>query len=130
MSNYSFIDYIHSWWTQQENIKENSNTPTAPPLCTNVNPNANQNSSVGNLISVKDLQRMKLKHIENNIPGPARNMPSISKFKLHMLSKGHLEEILNVRLNPTSFPPRPTSFPPRHPVLCELIKKINIVKPV
>ena len=76
-----------------------------------------------NLITEKDLLNAKLKPI-NVIPSPARNMPNLDKFTLHMLSKAQLDDILAVKLKKTEVNLKKDFYEPQHPVLRELLCKI------
>jgi hypothetical protein len=103
------IEYIYSWIYP-------INTQT-------YNSNSNSFSKV-HLISEKDLLNVKLKPIENVIPAPARNMPNLDKFTLHMLSKAQLDDILAVKLKKTEVNLKKDFYEPQHPVLRELLCKI------
>jgi hypothetical protein len=121
---YSLVNYINSWWIgvpeqNKEDLMETraiSNTQ-----CKEVNNIKNKC-----LISANDLVKVKLKPIKDIIPSPARNMPPIDKFQLHMLNQAQLKEILNVKLRPT--PPRTVKkYEHNHPVLRELLQTVKRV---
>ena len=105
----SLVDYINSWWytpeTNQENIE-------SKPVY---------------LVSTADLLAVKLKPIKNVIPAPARNMPHVNKFQLHMLNQAQLKAILSVKLKHVEKQTKPKVYQPRHPVLLELLQKRSIV---
>lgn len=123
------VNYINSWWYAPENtsqVQKVPEVPVAPPL--NLNSSSTDLSNLSDtkntniyLISVDDLLSVKLKPVQNIIPAPARNMPHINKFQLHMLNQAQLQSILSVKLKPVKMTPKPKTYPPRHPVLQELL---------
>ena len=151
----SLFKYINSWWvTPETNHDGTSQTPETNHDGTSQTPEDSQNvnyftsdihlltslekypesiikskdpiKDIVHLISVDDLLNVKLKPVKNVIPSPARNMPVIDKFKLHMLNQAQLKEILSVKLRPIS--PRNTrKYEHRHPVLREMLQKVERV---
>lgn len=120
------VDYIYSFWSSSETKSEK--VPNAPPLLSS-SKNENKNISNGSiyLISPKELLSVKLKNVSDIIPSPARNMPHITKFQLHMLNKAQLQSILSVKLKPVKLISKPTYYTPRHPVLRELLESRTMV---
>jgi len=139
-------DYINYWfYTQPEESQEKNNESFLIPLNISEN-NLLSSESIPkpppapkqktrrlsttklSIVSTDLLKSIKLKSI-TDYPGPARNMPDISKkeFNLCMLSHGNLDAILNVKLKKTNFPKRKTIFPPRSPLLLELHETIGVV---
>ncbi len=104
----SLVNYLKSWLYTPEKIHET--TMTVPHV-------------INYLVSIDELNSVKLKPIKTIIPAPARNMPRMNKFKLHMLNKAQLHAILNVKLKPVKLSTKPTTYLPRHPVLQELLSK-------
>lgn len=122
----SIFDYIYSWWSLPE--KEYNKVPEAPPLIsTHKTENKNISNGTNYLISPKELLSVKLKHVSDVIPSPARNMPHITKFQLHMLNKAQLQCILNVKLKPVQSVTKTKFYHPRHPVLRELLESRTMV---
>ena len=102
------IEYIYSWiYTEDKKIDIDKRL----------------NSNKIHLISDRDLLNVKLKPIENIIPAPARNMPNLDKFTLHMLSKAQLDDILAVKLKKADVNVKKDVYEPQHPVLRELLMK-------
>lgn len=106
------IEYIYSW-IYPENKK----------IIPIIYPEINLNFNKKHLISDKDLLNVKLKHTDNIIPAPARNMPNLDKFTLHMLSKAQLDDILAVKLKKAYVNVKKDVYEPQHPVLKELLCK-------
>jgi len=79
------------------------------------------------LVSATELLSVKLKPVTDVIPSPARNMPNINKFQLHMLNKAQLSAILSVKLKSVKRPLKPMVYLPRHPVLRELLSTRTLV---
>lgn len=124
-------DYINYWLysesvneSQEEEKKEKAFLVPSPPPPPKQKTRTIRCTPV--LISKELLNSVKLKSI-TNYPGPARNIPDISKFDLCMLTQGNLDAILNVKLKKTNFPKRKNTFPPRNPLLVELHNTIKIV---
>ena len=55
----------------------------------------------------------------------ARNMPNIDKQIIQYLNKGQLENILAVKLKKSNINPKQIKYEPRHPVLKELLEKVQ-----
>ena len=91
--------------------------------------NVLNNETSNFLVSVDELLSVKLKPVIDIIPSPARNMPHVSKFQLHMLNKAQLKAILNVKLNHINkdIYTKPKVYYPRHPVLKELMMKSVLI---
>ena len=141
----SLVEYINSWWiTPEQNNDGTSAVPPVPPVPPDLHVQNSSSSDIPKeepnsktipkpkepttnivyLISVNDLLKVKLKPVKDVVPSPARNMPVIDKFQLHMLNQAHLKEILNVKLRP--IPPRPIrKYEHRHPVLREMLEKVK-----
>ena len=117
----SIVDYINSWLYTPGLIEKNSDIPTAP-LFTPPTPN-----DIIYLVSVNELLSVKLKSVSDIIPAPARNMPCITKFQLHMLNQAQLESILSVKLKHIKRSTEPKTYLPRHPVLRELLSTRTLV---
>lgn len=102
----SFIyEYVTSYW----------NTPHPLPP-----------SDKKYLITIDDLKSVNLQPVSNIVPAPSRNMPPMyDKVDLSNLNKAQLYEILNVKLKPVDIIHETKTYEPRHPVLKELINKIN-----
>jgi len=78
------------------------------------------------LVTIDDLKSVNLQPVNNIVPSPSRNMPPMyDKVDLSNLNKAQLYEILNVKLKPVDIIHKTTIYEPRHPVLKELINKIN-----
>lgn len=121
----SLVEYISSWWNApKSNNDGTSAVPKAPPLLFKpVTTSKQKNTDITCLISVNDLLNVKLKPVKN-IPYPARNIPAMDKFQLHMLNQDQLKEILNVKLRPT--PSQTTRiYEHRHPVLREMLGRVK-----
>lgn len=100
----SFIyEYVSSFWNNPQPISEQKY-----------------------LITIEDLKSVNLQPVNNIIPAPSRNMPPMyDKVDLRNLNKAQLYEILNVKLKPVNIISEVKIYEPRHPVLKELINKIN-----
>lgn len=104
------LDY---WWGEEKIC-----IPDAPPL---ILPQQKLPKKIKHIsISLKDIKSVKLRSDRHNMPGPARNMPAMSKFYMGMLTKDHLNDILNVKLKKIKVPERQKVFSPRHPVLRQI----------
>lgn len=78
------------------------------------------------LVTIEDLKSVNLHPVNNIVPAPSRNMPPMyDKVDLRNLNKAQLYEILNVKLKPVNMISEVKKYEPRHPVLRELINKIN-----
>ena len=120
------VDYIYSLWSLPET--KSNKIPDSPQLISSdKTENKNISNDLSYLISPKELLSVKLKHVSDVIPSPARNMPHITKFQLHMLNKAQLQSILNVKLKPVHRITTPKCYPPRHPVLRELLESRPIL---
>ena len=133
------INYLSSWVyapIDENNTDNLLKVPPAPPLIINSKSTLKPSLSVSTpkkerpkeektLITMEDLLKIKLKPISDSIPGPARNMPVMSKFQLNILTKGHLQAILSVKLRKITVSPRQKVFINRHPVLRELQQKVK-----
>lgn len=119
------VDYISSWlYTPETNNENNGNIPHAPPLTPSLK---SKETDIVYLVSSDDLLSVKLKPVSNVIPAPARNMPNIDKFQLHMLNQAQLSSILSVKLKPVNRCTKPRVYPPRHPVLQELLLRRTVI---
>lgn len=99
---FSFIEYLSYWWNyNQETIKSDK-----PSL----------------LISSSDLLAVKLK-----TPSKIRDRPvqGMSNFRLNDLNNEQLKQILNVKLKSTKNKEIEKTYEQRHPVLKELLEKIQ-----
>lgn len=123
----SLVEYINSWlFTPKENNGGTSIVHKEPFLSESSSDTKENNDDIVCLISVNDLLNVKLKPVKDIIPSPARNMPVMNKFQLHMLNQAQLKEILKVKLRPT--PPQPIRiYEHRHPVLREMLEKVKII---
>jgi hypothetical protein len=117
----SLVGYINSWWYVPESIHENTMVVPTPPPAPVLKSNSEPSNNIVYLVSVNELLSVKLKPVTDIIPSPARNMPHINKFQLHMLNQAQLKAILSVKLKPVKLPIEPKKYPPRHPVLRELL---------
>ena len=112
----SLVDYINSWWYTSEGSPEE-----------NQENNQSSGSTPIYLVTPTELLSVKLKPVKNVVPAPARNMPHMNKFQLHMLNQAQLRAILNVKLKHVERDVNPRSYQPRHPVLKELLQKQHLV---
>lgn len=122
---YNIVDYINLFWSSPD---KNPDVPVVLHSQKTESKTLEDNSdNIVYLISPKDLLNVKLKHVSDVVPSPARNMPHISKFQLNMLNKAQLQSILNVKLKPVIKPIKHTYYPPRHPVLRELLETRSVI---
>lgn len=118
----AIVSYINSFFYDSE-IKvsgDNSITPQKNDIKDNT---ISESTKVLYLVSANELLSVKLKPLKDVIPAPARNMPNINKFQLHMLNKAQLNAILSVKLKPINIQKSSKVYEPRHPVLKELLQK-------
>jgi hypothetical protein len=117
----SIVEYLSAWWWNSPDPNLEVNVPLAPPL--RHDETDEKKNKTKSLISIEDLISIKLKPVKNYIPAPARNMPAMNKYKLCMMNKAQLQEILRTRLKHVPKRQKKKSFIPRHPVLKELLSK-------
>jgi len=115
----SLVDYINSWWYTPDGSSEGSPGTNEE--------NTEATSTPVYLVSRDELLAVKLKPIKDVIPAPARNMPHMNKFQLHMLNQAQLRAILNVKLKHIERKVQPKVYQPRHPVLKELLQRRSLV---
>lgn len=114
----AIVSYINSFFYEPE-IKVYGDNSITPPK----NDDISESTKVLYLVSANELLSVKLKPLKDVIPAPARNMPNINKFQLHMLNKAQLNAILSVKLKPINIQKSSKVYEPRHPVLKELLQK-------
>jgi hypothetical protein len=78
------------------------------------------------LINKEDLNKLNLKHREDVVPEPSKNMPLLDTFELSIVNKAQLDEILNIKLKPTPKVEKPIYYPPRNPVIRQMNEKFGI----
>lgn len=124
----SIINYLNSWWWAPVKNSKEGNADDLKDSKDHQNPQELK-SIERPIIKPEDLLKVKLRkvNLKHPIVGTARNMPPISKFRLHMLTKDHLEEILNVKLKHVENAPKKRTFVSKHPVLRELKQKVPLV---
>ena len=104
---FSFIEYLSSWFYNNPETSKNANKPKC-------------------LISSSDLLSVKL--VSPTIYPQTENKKNTSMFRLQDLNNAQLSEILNVKLKLTNnsvIIHNKKTYQPRHPVLKELIDKVN-----
>jgi hypothetical protein len=124
------IQYISEWWYNPTGSLKNN--PEGSELQTDKTIPSNNY-----LITEKDLLSAKLvippnttEPLTSYLPGPARNMPLLSKAQLYVLNKANLQDILSVKLKHVNTIKQDIVYEPKHPVLCELLRKIKRVQPI